>query len=128
MNAEGVHALAAEFTTITACRSCGAAPLISILSLGQTLLANALVVPTASTKPEPRYPLTVVRCESCALIQLRVSVAPEILFRDYVYRSSFSDAFLAHAKELAERVIGERDWRGDRLVIEIAMQATTVTS
>jgi SAM-dependent methyltransferase len=120
MNGEGVHALAAEFTTVTACRSCRAAPLISILSLGQTPLANALVLPAASTKPEPCYPLTVVRCESCALVQLTVSVAPEILFRDYVYRSSFSDAFLAHAKELAERVIGERNWHGDRLVIEIA--------
>jgi len=120
MSGEGVHALAAEFTTVTACRSCGAAPLISILSLGETPLANALVAAAASTKPEPRYPLTVARCESCALVQLTVSVAPEILFRDYVYRSSFSDAFLAHAREIAERMIASRDWHGSRLVVEIA--------
>jgi SAM-dependent methyltransferase len=121
MSGEGVHALGAEFTTVTACRSCGAAPLISILSLGETPLANALVAAAAaSTKPEPRYPLAVVRCGSCALVQLTVSVAPEILFRNYVYRSSFSDAFLAHAKEIAERTIVNRNWHGSRLVVEIA--------
>lgn len=110
----------APFTTLTACRSCRSTSLRPVLSLGETPLANGLVDADDVNRPEPRYPLSVVRCEACTLVQLTVSVAPEILFRDYVYRSSFSDTFLAHARAVTERMIAGRDWRGSRLVVEIA--------
>jgi 2-polyprenyl-3-methyl-5-hydroxy-6-metoxy-1,4-benzoquinol methylase len=108
------------FTAITHCRACGAGSLAPMLSLGHTPLANALVRPQAQAQPEACYPLDVLRCPACSLVQLSISVAPELLFRDYVYLSSVSEAFVAHARTLVERVVHRRQWDDDALVVEVA--------
>jgi SAM-dependent methyltransferase len=111
---------AAQFTTAQACRGCGAASLTPILSLGSSPLANALVAPEARGRAEPRYPLDVLLCTACGLVQLSISVAPELLFRDYVYLSSVSDAFGAHARAIVDRVVERRVWSSSSLAVEIA--------
>jgi SAM-dependent methyltransferase len=103
------------FTIRTACRSCGGGDLAPILSLGQTPLANALVSDPAA--PDVRVPLDVVFCRGCTLVQITEDVSPELLFRDYVYFSSFSDTVLENARALAERFIRDRR---PSLVMEIA--------
>ena len=106
------------FTIRTTCRSCGSARLDPILSLGETPLANALLAsPDAA---EDRVPLDLVVCADCMLAQITEDVPPEVLFRDYVYFSSFSDTVLANARGIAERLIAERRLGGDSLVVEIA--------
>ena len=75
-------------------------------SLGATPLANALLdAPTSSTSPSRRYPLDLVFCPACSLVQITETVPPEELFRDYVYFSSFSDTMLAHAARARARLI-----------------------
>jgi hypothetical protein len=76
-------------TVITHCRSCGAAHLEPILSLGAMPLANSLPTKLELNDPEPSFPLDLVFCPTCSLVQITVTVAPELLFRDYLYFSSF---------------------------------------
>lgn len=102
------------------CRSCGGRNLKLVLSLGRTPLANALLTAEQLTLPEPTYPLDLAFCPECSLVQITDTVPPEILFRDYVYFSSFSDALLAHAKKIAEQLIQSRKLGPHSLVIEIA--------
>ena len=109
-----------QFTTATICRACASSALTPVLSLGYSPLANALVRPAAREQPESRYPLEVLRCSTCSLVQLSISVAPELLFRDYVYLSSVSDAFVAHARAIVERVVRRRRWDNGSLAVEIA--------
>jgi 2-polyprenyl-3-methyl-5-hydroxy-6-metoxy-1,4-benzoquinol methylase len=115
-----VVAPVAKFTKTAACRACGAAPLTPILSLGSSPLANALLDPVVSEGPEPHFPLDVLRCPACSLVQLSISVAPELLYRDYVYLSSVSNAFVAHAAAIVERVLKSRTFDHNSLVVEIA--------
>ena len=110
----------AQFTTVIGCRSCEASPLKPVLSLGRLPLANALVRHHAGGKSQPRYPLEVLRCPVCSLVQLSISVAPELLFRDYVYLSSVSEAFVTHARTLVERIVRKRTWDDASLAVEIA--------
>ncbi|RMG12502.1 MAG: class I SAM-dependent methyltransferase [Planctomycetota bacterium] len=105
---------------IDGCRSCGATGLREVLDLGRTPLANRLLSADALAEPEPRYPLTLVFCPACTLLQIRETVAPEILFRDYVYFSSFSDRILAHSQAHAEELIARRGLGPEQLVLEIA--------
>lgn len=114
------QALPAPFAKATNCRACGAAPLTPILALGMSPLANALVRPERRAGPEPRYPLEVLRCPACSLVQLSISVAPELLFHDYIYLSSVSDTFVAHARALVERVMSRRNLGANAFVVEIA--------
>jgi len=103
----------------TACRSCGGADLELILSLGTTPLANSLVV-DLSEGPEARYPLDLVFCATCTLVQITETVPPEELFREYLYFSSFSDTMLAHARELVKRFVARGQLGGTSLAVEIA--------
>jgi SAM-dependent methyltransferase len=109
-----------QFTTVRTCRACGTAQLAPVLSLGSSPLANALVRPPGQKRPQSLFPLDVLRCTACSLVQLSISVTPELLFRDYVYLSSVSDAFVTHARAIADRVADRRTWHKDSLVVEIA--------
>jgi SAM-dependent methyltransferase len=102
------------------CRSCGAAGPRLVLSLGQMPLANALLTAEQLDRPEPTYPLDLVFCPHCALVQITETVPPERLFREYLYFSSFSDTLLRHAEELATRLITTCRLGKSSLVIEIA--------
>lgn len=104
----------------SACRSCGDTALEEVLSLGEQPLANALLTEDELGQPEPRYPLGLAFCPRCCLAQVTHTVAPELLFRDYVYFSSVSDAMVEHARRLTERLVTERALGSDSLVIELA--------
>ena len=102
------------------CRSCNADGLIPVLDLGRTPLANSLLTTEQLDLPEADYPLEVVMCPACTLVQITETVPPEILFRDYLYFSSFSDTMLSHAESLVNQVLAERQLDGRSLAVEIA--------
>lgn len=102
------------------CRICGASHFQPILSLGRTPLANALLSEADLATPEPTFPLDLVRCTTCSLVQITLSVPPERLFSDYVYFSSFSDAWVAHARRIALRLVEDRRLGAESLVAEVA--------
>lgn len=103
-----------------ACRSCGAGSLELVLSLGSTPLANSLLRTEDLGKAEPRYPLDLVFCPTCHLVQITETVPPEQLFREYLYFSSFSETMLAHARDLVGRLTGELQLGPRSLAVEIA--------
>ena len=104
----------------TACRSCGYTNLENVLSLGCTPLANALLTEKELGKPEAIYPLELVFCSECSLVQITETVSPEKLFREYVYFSSFSETMLRHAENSAAELVTERSLGTESLVVEIA--------
>jgi SAM-dependent methyltransferase len=107
-------------TQATTCRSCGSARLSLVLSLGTTPLANSLLTADDLNRPEPRFPLDLVFCENCSLVQITETVPPEQLFRSYLYFSSFSETMLAHARELSARFRRELSLGAASLVVEVA--------
>jgi len=106
--------------TTPACRSCGSAALVPVLSLGRTPLANALRGEDELARPEPTFPLDLAFCPRCTLLQITETVPPSDLFRDYVYFSSFSETMLRHAADLAARVTTQRGLGPKSLVVEAA--------
>jgi hypothetical protein len=83
-------------------------------------LANALLTAEQLAESEPTYPLDLVFCPHCTLVQITETVSPEKLFREYLYFSSFSDTMLQHAEELVEQLIASRRLDGHSQVVEIA--------
>jgi hypothetical protein len=102
------------------CRSCGQDGLVDILSLGHTPLANALLTAEQLDQPQPTYPLDLVFCPHCTLVQITETVPPELLFREYLYFSSFADTALQNAQQIVERLIESRHLGSDSLAMEIA--------
>jgi SAM-dependent methyltransferase len=105
----------------TACRSCGGARRQEILSFGLMPLADRLLTEKQLSLPEPRFPLTVLYCEDCSLVQIRETVSPDLLYRsDYPYYSSCSDSWLRHCRDNARELIEILGLNGSSLVMEIA--------
>src|SRR5687767_3780058 len=69
------------------CRSCGHTDLKTVLSLGHTPLANALLTEAQLVHKEEVFPLDLVFCPECTLVQITETVSPEKLFREYFYLS-----------------------------------------
>jgi hypothetical protein len=103
-----------------ACLGCAAALGAPFLDLGSQPLANALVRPEDTARPEPRLPLAVAYCVRCHLVQLTDTAPPETLFGDYVYFSSYSESFLAHARAMAEALVTRFALGPERRLLEIA--------
>lgn len=105
---------------MTACRGCGAPGLETVLDLGSMPLANALVAADQLDQPEDRFPLALAFCSECRLAQITEPVSPDLLFRDYAYFSSVSDAMVEHARLLVDEVIPRVGLDQASLVVELA--------
>lgn len=103
-----------------ACRSCGSTDIAPVLSLGTMALANSYVRRENADQPEPAHPLDLVRCQACTLVQITCTVPPEVLFRDYLYLSSYSTTMLRHAETVATRLIAELGLGKQSRVVEVA--------
>ncbi|GAB4338995.1 MAG: class I SAM-dependent methyltransferase [Candidatus Abyssubacteria bacterium] len=83
-------------------------------------MANALLSEEQLGEREPTYPLELALCTECALLQLTETVPPEVLFRNYLYFSSFSETMLTHSERLVERLILQLSLKQSSLAVEIA--------
>jgi hypothetical protein len=70
--------------------------------------------------PEVFYPLNVLLCQQCLLVQLPAYVTGEHIFSEYAYFSSYSDSWVAHAKRYADEMTAALGLTVDSLVTEVA--------
>jgi hypothetical protein len=107
--------------THQSCRSCGARELVEILDLGFAPPSNALLCKEDLSKGEIHYPLVLLFCQECKLVQTRDFHSGEALFTpNYPYLSSTSTTWIKHSHELVDSVIKEFNLDSSSLVAEIA--------
>ena len=103
------------------CRSCGGADLKPVLDLGRTPLADRMPSLAHADREEPRFPLEVVFCADCSLLQILETVDPAMLFDDdYPYFSSFSRYLLEHSRKNVLELNERRKLGAGSLVVELA--------
>ncbi len=102
------------------CRACGQQLEHVFVDLGVSPLANSYLEPESLLAMEPLYPLRVLVCAECLLVQLPEVASPEELFADYAYFSSYSDSWLDHSRRYVEMMIERFGLDGTSRVIEIA--------
>ncbi|MBN2308485.1 MAG: methyltransferase domain-containing protein [Candidatus Hydrogenedentes bacterium] len=102
------------------CRHCGSGRLRMVLSLGTTPLANSNVSEERLSEPEPVFPLELLVCEDCMLAQLDEYEAPDHIFTDYAYFSSWSTTWLEHARAYVEQVSERFALGAASMVVEVA--------
>jgi len=112
--------LGKNMRTDFSCRSCENNNVEPIILLGELPLANALVREPNLGKVEEKYPLELVFCPDCSLLQITETVEPKTLFEEYLYFSSYSESMLKHSEALVDNLIKRRKLSRDSLVIEIA--------
>lgn len=105
--------------TIGKCLGCGSDLTDAFLDLGDMPLANSYVESAIVKAEEILYKLAVAYCSQCHLVQITHRVDPMILFSNYLYFSSFSNAFLSHAEAMAENLTRRFALSVNNLVMEI---------
>jgi hypothetical protein len=105
---------------VTACRACGAPVGTTVVDLGLMPLANSYLRADELARPEPRFPLRAVVCDECRLVQLDHVVDAGAIFGTYAYFSSYSDSWLAHARQYVEHAVSRFGLGASSQVIEVA--------
>ena len=102
------------------CRGCGAPIDFLFVDLGMSPLCESFLAAEELDRMEPFYPLRVLVCGECFLVQLHEYVRVENIFTDYAYFSSYSDSWLAHAKAYVEMMTGRFALGAKSRVVELA--------
>jgi SAM-dependent methyltransferase len=101
------------------CRSCGG-DLHPFVDLGVSPLCESFLAADELAAGETFYPLDVKVCSDCWLAQLQEYVSPQRIFSEYAYFSSYSDAWLEHAREFMALAVSRFQLGRSSFVIEIA--------
>ena len=103
------------------CRHCHAEVTLPFVDLGSSPPSNAYLTPVQMQQPETVYPLRVLVCEQCWLVQTEDFAGFDTMFSpDYAYFSSFSSSWLAHAKVYCEELTTRLGINAASCVVEVA--------
>src|ERR1700730_605748 len=108
-------------SVIMKCRHCKVEVQQTFVDLGASPPSNAYLTVEGLSSPEIYFPLRVLVCTSCWLVQTEDFTRAEELFReDYAYFSSVSLSWLAHASAYVKMIIPRLGLNQESFVIEIA--------
>ena len=103
------------------CRHCASDVTLPFIDLGSAPPSNAYLTEDALRGPERWYPLKVLVCTECWLVQTEdYAHSSELFSDDYAYFSSFSSTWLRHAGDYVDSMSKRFKLNGDSFVVEIA--------
>ena len=95
------------------CAGCDDTDFLSVLSLGEVPLAGVFPL-KEELEIENKYPLNLLFCKKCSLVQTDSFIEPQILFEDYRYISSVG--LSNHFKEVASILDDRYDVKGKNIL------------
>lgn len=103
------------------CRHCGTPLELVFADLGSAPPSNAYLMRDRLAAPETWYPLRVLVCTACWLVQTEDHAGREELFaHDYAYFSSTSAGWLAHSQKYVADMIARFSLDAKSMVVEVA--------
>ena len=103
------------------CRFCKAELTDVFIDLFNSPASNSFITSEQLNEPETFFPLKVYTCSSCFLVQVDEYKKSDAIFdSNYVYFSSYSTSWLAHAKKYVEKMIDRFGYNDQSQVMEVA--------
>lgn len=103
------------------CRHCGSELDLPLVDLGSAPPSNAYLTEQKLKVPEKWFPLRVLVCERCWLVQTEdFAQAHELFDADYAYFSGFSSSWLAHAERYVADMAARFNLNASHHVVEVA--------
>ena len=103
------------------CRFCKHHVTTEFADLVNSPASNSYLTAEQLNEPEVFYPLKVMVCEKCFLVQVdEYKKSSDIFNSEYAYFSSFSSSWLAHSKKYTEMMIARFGYNENSLVAEVA--------
>lgn len=103
------------------CRHCHAPLTLTFVDLGSAPPSNAYLTEADLKQPEVWYPLRVLVCSACRLVQTEdYAGASEIFTDSYAYFSSYARSWLEHAEKYVGAMVERFGLDEKSLVVELA--------
>jgi hypothetical protein len=103
------------------CRHCESKLKLSLIELGSSPPSNAYLTSRTLSEPEKWFPLRVMVCENCWLVQTEdFSKASELFDADYSYFSGFSTSWLEHSQRYVDDMVSRFNLMSASHVVEVA--------
>ena len=110
-----------DFSNRRNCRLCRAPLVTTFVDLGMSPLCESFLTVDQLDAMEPYFPLHVLVCDRCFLVQLQEYVKPEHIFTEYAYFSAYSTSWVEHARKYVHMI-------KDRLGLGPASQVFEIAS
>lgn len=105
--------MATKLKPITSCRICSSTNLARILNLGNLYLSGF----ARDNKKPQKYPLSLILCRSCHLLQLKHNTPRSLLYSEnYGYKSGINQTMQRELSEIVEKSIKQIGKDGKKLV------------
>jgi len=102
------------------CQICNSNNLIDVINIGDQPLANTLISKLEEEKNIIKYPINVIRCKDCTLLQLDYVVDQQKVYHlDYPYLPGITSTVNNEQKELADYLTKELNLGNKELVVDI---------
>jgi 2-polyprenyl-3-methyl-5-hydroxy-6-metoxy-1,4-benzoquinol methylase len=103
------------------CRHCHSELNLSLVDLGSSPPSNAYLTKLTLTAPEEWFPLRVLVCQQCWLVQTEdFAEAHKIFDSEYAYFSGFSKSWLAHGEQYVSGMVSRFQLGSESFVVEVA--------
>ena len=103
------------------CRHCGSELKLPLVDLGSAPPSNAYLTEQTLKAPEKWFPLRVLVCEQCWLVQTEdFAQAHELFDAEYAYFSGFSSSWLEHSERYVTDMVARFGLDADSHVVEVA--------
>ena len=103
------------------CRFCDHILSHEFIDLNNCPPSNAYLTEAQCHEPETFFPLKVLVCDACFLVQIEeYKKSSEIFNHQYAYFSSYSTSWLAHCQAYTEKVVQRFKYNENSFVVEIA--------
>lgn len=109
------------------CQICAARDLQQVLDMGFFAPCDSLLTQEQLKRPERSYPLNLVRCSECGLVQIDYAVDPrELFFAEYPYRSGITETLRKNLHGLSARMVEKTGLNKNSLVVDIGSNDGTI--
>lgn len=111
---------------INKCRACNSTKLKNVLSLGTQYLSDF----TLSNKKPEKYPLNLILCGNCSLLQLKHNVPQSSLYTErYGYKSGINNTMRKELKEIVDKTLNKLKIKIEKnVVVDIGANDGTLLS
>lgn len=109
-----------EGKAVNCCHMCRGTDLHLVLDLGFHPHSDLFLTPEQLKQPLSSYPLRLISCGDCGLLQIDFLVNPKILYqREYLYESSMTSTGRSHYNEMAKEIVNKFSVPKESLVIDL---------
>tara|TARA_R100000008_G_scaffold86227_1_gene78455 strand:+ start:1587 stop:2870 length:1284 start_codon:yes stop_codon:yes gene_type:complete len=127
--------MANHFTNIQRCRICGCSDLIEVIKIEEQHLSPTFVISNENNKlSDLKVTQTLLLCDkskdenNCGLLQLKETVKPDLLYKQYFYRSAVSDTMRKDLKDVVSDVTSRVSCNPGEIVVDIGANDCTMLS